>query len=87
MSITTAPIKSQFRTAQDLEGFVTVDTLADGSFTVTFESEATALKAVAQAKDASWNAYIRNGGNPRNRRSHSTQFAAVTKAIWQAATR
>ena len=55
-----------------------------GIFVVNFEDEAAALKAVAKAKDAHWSNYLRNGGNPRNKRSVGSQWAAVTKAISKA---
>lgn len=80
---TTAPIDSRHSTGTDLDGFtgVTVTTLADGSFTVSFDDLPAGLAAVAKAKDASWRQYLRAGGNARNKRAHGSQWSAVTKAM------
>lgn len=82
---TTAPIESRFRTAEELEGFLPVTLAEDGTFTVSFDDVESALKAVAKAKDAAWRTYLRNGGNPRNKRAVGAQWAGVTKAITKAA--
>lgn len=73
----TANLLSQF---SDLEITVEVDT-----FTVSFEDATAAIDQVDAAKDRSVAAYLRAGGNPRNRRSFGAQFAAVKRAILKAA--
>lgn len=50
MNFTTAPIDSYHGTDEDLQGFVQVDKLADGTFTVSFDDAEVALKAVEKAK-------------------------------------
>jgi hypothetical protein len=60
-------------------------TQLDGGYTITFDDLDQALAAVEKAKNASWQQYLKSGGNPRNKRSHGTQYAAIKKALIKAA--
>jgi len=82
---TTTEIATGFHTAQYLADHATkaysVTTVADGKFTVTFEDAEQAVKAVEVAKAEAFRKYCKNGGNPSNKRSFGSSFAAVKKAI------
>jgi hypothetical protein len=88
MTTTTTPLTSQFRTAERIAETVSPEILTindhGGAFTVSFADPDAAIAAVESAKGAAWSRYVRNGGNPRNKRSHSASFAAIKKAITEA---
>ena len=80
----TMGLTSQFRTAEKLTA---IDTdaysvaVTEGTYTVSFDDLEDALKALERAKAKAWNEYLRAGGNPRNKRAVSAQFASVKKAM------
>jgi hypothetical protein len=81
---TTTQIISRFRTVEALTAINTEAYTVNGSnesFTITFQDADAALAAIEKAKNTAWMAYLKAGGNPRNKRSHGTQFAAVKRAI------
>lgn len=86
---TTAPIQSQRRSAELLLDYsnrhLSVSVLDDDTFTVTFADLDQAIKAVESIKQAAFSAYVRNGGNPRNKRSFGSQFASIKRAMVAAA--
>lgn len=59
---------------------LTVDGDSAG-YTVSFDDADFALAAVERARANDWARYTRAGGNYRNKRGHSAQFAAVKRAI------
>ncbi len=67
----------------NLEEFLQIKT-ADGGFIISFDDLDEAIQAISRAKVQSWAAYIKNGGNARNKRSHSAQYASVIKAVTKA---
>lgn len=97
---TTAPISSRFGSRDHLANFPTTAytviaiekfdpttgkfTTTD-SFRVSFTDADAALAAVEVAKDETIHRYIASGGNPRNKRAFSTQFAAIKRAVSAAA--
>lgn len=81
----TAPLSSTLGTAGKLVEHSDLEISVDGdTFTVSFDAAASAIDQVELAKDRAFTAYLRAGGNPRNRRSFGAQFAAVKKAILKA---
>lgn len=83
MSFSTATIQSAAgnSTVEYLQQAGVTVTGDRSGFTVQFEDAAEALAGVAKAKDLAFRSYLKAGGNPRNKRSFASQFAAVTKAI------
>lgn len=85
MTNTTAPISTNYRTGEELNNFetdaYTVQIINARTYTVSFDDADAAIAAVEAAKIAAVAEYIRNGGNPRNRRGYGSQFAAVKRAI------
>ncbi len=80
----TKGLTSHFRTAEKLTAIDTeayTVTLTEGTFTVSFDDLAEALKALESAKAKAWNEYLRAGGNPANKRAVGAQFASVKKAM------
>jgi hypothetical protein len=55
------------------------------AFVVLFDDLDQALACVKLASAQAFAAYVRQGGNARNKRAFSAQFAAVTKALRAAA--
>ena len=86
---TTKGITSRYRTADMLARYatdgVTVSITSEdqftNTFTLTFTDVDDALALIETTKAATWADYMRAGGNSRNKRAHSTQFAAVKKAV------
>lgn len=79
---TTQTLTTQF--ASNIADFVDV-TVVDGGYTITFDDLAQTLASIDKAKAQSWTSYLKSGGNPRNKRSHSSQFAAIANAVRKAA--
>lgn len=82
--ITTAKLTTVHNNNLATTEHLTITTFDDG-YTITFDDVEIALKAVEQAKARSWAEYLASGGNPRNKRSHSSQYTAIAKAIKKAA--
>lgn len=83
---TTAPITSSWK-PEYIAKHLTVTTLSeDGrTFSISFTDSTAALAALELAKNEDWKQYLREGGNPRNKRGHGAQYAAIKKAILKAA--
>jgi len=83
---TTQTLTSVHSTDKDLAGApgLTV-TNVPGGYTVSFTDLAEALAAVERVKERTWQQYLAAGGNPRNKRAHSSQFASVVRALRAAA--
>jgi len=82
---TTKEITTTFQADKHLAEYLTehytINTIADGVFTITFDDAFNALWAIDKAKEVAFRNYCKNGGNPRNKRSFGASFASVKKAI------
>lgn len=80
----TATLTTERRTDEHLAAYSTdaysVEQVT-GGYVLRFTDADAALAAVEAAKVAAVKGYLRAGGNPRNRRSFGSQFAAVKRAI------
>lgn len=80
----TLTITMKGRTAADLIGYIAgAEVLEAATDQTTFTIPADA--DIDTARNAQWAAYLKGGGNPRNKRSFSTTAAAVKRAIAKAA--
>lgn len=86
MTNTTATLTSRFGTADILaeQADLTIEQ-SDSGYTIGFAAADAAIASIEKAKAKGWSAYLRAGGNPRNKRSYGSQFAAAKKAILAAA--
>jgi len=82
---TTAPITTTLQADKHLAQYTTehytINTISEGIFTITFNDAFAATWAIDKAKAVAFSAYIKNGGNPRNKRSFGSSFAGAKKAI------
>ena len=81
---TTKTLTTMHHTVSDIKRWGGDVLLVDGDatgYTVSFADADRALAQLVKVKDASWQAYLRAGGNPMNRRAHGSQFAQVRRAI------
>lgn len=83
MTKTTATLTSMHGTARMLaeQNNITVTELGSNAYTISFNDVDAAIAAIDNAKAQAWSAYLNQGGNPRNKRSFSSQFASTKKAV------
>lgn len=80
----TEPIKTAFphvHLAYLEEATGLTGTLTEKGLVIEFEEIELALAGLAKAKEKTWVQYLKQGGNPRNKRGHGAIFTAVAKAI------
>ena len=83
---TTAAINSQFNhQLGELASHGIDATETDEGFVIRFTDHEECIAAIDKAKTAQYTRYIKNGGNPRNKRAFGTQFAAMKRAVIKAA--
>ena len=91
-TITTATLTSMHNMQAllaDLDGITVEAAEVSGRFengyTISFVNIDVAVAAIDKAKVRAVTEYLKNGGNPRNKRSIGAQFAAPRKAVLKAA--